>query len=128
MNMNMKNGDRVSLPKLTLDLSDAMDAVTACDDNRKRYALQLDFLNRVIPSDILAEELGGSEVTDVDLVALAVLYVKVVNAYTAPVMEAQTKQLRDQLTTLKPIINATVDMSKVMDAGKARRGFSGQIV
>ena len=128
MNMNMKNGDRVSLPKLTLDLSDAMDAVTSCEDNRKRYALQLDFLNRVIPADILAEELGGSEVTDVDLVALAVLYVKVVNAYTAPVMEAQTKQLRDQLTTLKPIINATVDMSKVMDAGKARRGFSGQIV
>lgn len=98
-------GKKAYLPTLTLDLAERQDAVREAKSARERYALQLDYLKDVVAEEQLEEALGSLELESCDLVELNVSYIKVVNAYSAPVLEAQAKAANDQVKAVRPALD-----------------------
>ena len=99
-------GNGCELPKLTLALSERMDAISATKANAERYRLQLEFVRDVCGDDFAAKALDGEDVEDIDLVALNVVYIGIVNAYSAPAIKAQMSALIEQTKALKPFVSA----------------------
>ena len=98
-------GKKVYLPTLTLDLAERQETVRKAKSARERYELQLNYLKDVIAEDQLEEVLGSLELEECDLVELNVSYIKVVNAYSAPVLEAQVKAANDQVKAVRPALD-----------------------
>lgn len=117
------NGNAVELPKLTLGISDKMDEVSAAQSNRERYRLQYEFVKEVCGEEYAAQALDGEDIEDIDLVALNVVYVGIVNAYAAPAAKAQTEGIAEQMKALKPVIGAVDAVGKVAVMGNSRQGF-----
>lgn len=99
-------GNSVELPKLTLALSDKMDAVSATRNNSERYRLQWEFVREVCGDEFAEKALDGFDLLDVDLVALNVVYIGIVNAYSAPALKAQSERIKEQLRDIKPLVSA----------------------
>ena len=98
-------GKKVYLPTLTLDLAERQDDVRAAKGARERYELQLAYLKDVVAEEQLEEALGSLDIEECDLVELNVSYIKVVNAYSAPVLEAQAKAANEQVKAVRPALD-----------------------
>lgn len=116
-------GNAVELPKLTLGISDKMDEVSAAQSNRERYRLQYEFVKDVCGEEYAAQALGGEGIDDIDLVALNVVYVGIVNSYAAPAAKAQAEGIAEQMNALKPIVGAADAVGKFAVMGNSRQGF-----
>lgn len=121
------DGAKFELPKLTLDISDQMDDVQTAESNRERYSRQLSLLQSVLPDEYLEKKLDGTEVNDVDLTQLNCLYIGIVQAYSAPVAEAQNRMMSEQLRTIKPAVEAARSINGVIKNGAGRQGF-GKVI
>ncbi len=108
----------IELPKLTMALSEKSDAVEAAQGNRERYQAMWDFLAEAL-GDSLPEVADGETLETCDLVSLAVAYTGVVDAYAAPIMEEQRRQVRAQVSAVQPAIDAMGKLS----SGQSRQGF-----
>lgn len=117
------NGNPIELPKLTIALSDEMDAVSAAQSNRERYRLQYEFVKEVCGEEYAAQALDGEDIEDIDLVALNVVYVGIVNAYAAPAAKAQAEGIAEQMKALKPVVGAADAVGKIAVMGNSRQGF-----
>jgi len=117
------NGNLIELPKLTIALSDEMDAVSAAQSNRERFRLQHEFVKEVCGEGNAAAMLDGEEIEDIDLVALNVAYVGIVNAYAAPAAKAQADGVAEQMKALKPVIGAANAVGRIAVMGNNRQGF-----
>lgn len=117
------NGNLIELPKLTIALSDEMDAVSAAQSNRERFRLQHEFVKEVCGEGNAAAMLDGEEIEDIDLVALNVAYVGIVNAYAAPAAKAQADGVAEQMKALKPVIGAADAVGRISAMGNHRQGF-----
>lgn len=117
------NGNLIELPKLTIALSDEMDAVSAAQSNRDRFRLQHEFVKEVCGEGNAAAMLDGEEIEDIDLVALNVAYVGIVNAYAAPAAKAQADGVAEQMKALKPVIGAANAVGRIAVMGNSRQGF-----
>lgn len=117
------NGNLIELPKLTIALSDEMDAASAAQSNRERFRLQHEFVKEVCGEGNAAAMLDGEEIEDIDLVALNVAYVGIVNAYAAPAAKAQADGVAEQMKALKPVIGAANAVGKIAVMGNNRQGF-----
>lgn len=117
------NGNLIELPKLTIALSDEMDAVSAAQSNRERFRLQHEFVKEVCGEGNAAAMLDGEEIEDIDLVALNVAYVGIVNAYAAPAAKAQADGVAEQMKALKPVIGAADAVGRIAVMGNSRQGF-----
>lgn len=117
------NGNLIELPKLTIALSDEMDAVSAAQSNRERFRLQHEFVKEVCGEGNAAAMLDGEEIEDIDLVALNVAYVGIVNAYAAPAAKAQAYGVAEQMKALKPVIGAADAVGRIAVMGNHRQGF-----
>lgn len=117
------NGNLIELPKLTIALSDEMDAVSAAQSNRERFRLQHEFVKEVCGEGNAAAILDGEEIEDIDLVALNVAYVGIVNAYAAPAAKAQADGVAEQMKALKPVIGAANAVGRIAVMGNSRQGF-----
>ena len=117
------NGNLIELPKLTIALSDEMDAVSAAQSNRERFRLQHEFVKEVCGEGNAAAMLDGEEIEDIDLVALNVEYVGIVNAYAAPAAKAQADGVAEQMKALKPVIGAANAVGRIAVMGNNRQGF-----
>lgn len=117
------NGNLIELPKLTIALSDEMDAVSAAQSNRERFRLQHEFVKEVCGEGNAAAMLDGEEIEDIDIVALNVAYVGIVNAYAAPAAKAQADGVADQMKALKPVIGAADAVGRIAVMGNQRQGF-----
>lgn len=116
-------GNAAELPKLTLGISDKMDEVSAAKSNRERYRLQYEFVKEVCGEEYAAQALDGEDIEDIDLVALNVVYVGIVNAYAAPAAKAQAEGIAEQMKALKPVVGAVDAVGKVAAMGNSRQGF-----
>lgn len=116
-------GSAVELPKLTLGISDKMDAVGSARSNRERYRLQYEFVKEVCGEEYAARALDGEDIGDIDLVALNVAYVGIVNAYAAPAAKAQAEGIAEQMKALKPVVGAADAVGKIAVMGNSRQGF-----
>lgn len=116
-------GNAVELPKLTLGISDEMDAVGSAQSNRERYRLQHEFIKEVCGEEYAAQALDGEDIEDIDLVALNVVYVGIVNAYAAPAAKAQAEGIAEQMKALKPMVGAADAVGKIAVMGNSRQGF-----
>ena len=116
-------GNAMELPKLTLGISDKMDEVGAAQSNRERYRLQYEFIKGVCGEEYAAQALDGEDIEEIDLVALNVVYVGIVNAYAAPAAKAQAEGIAEQMKALKPVVGAADAVGKMADMGKSRQGF-----
>lgn len=117
------NGNLIELPKLTIALSDEMDAVSAAQSNRERFRLQHEFVKEVCGEGNAAAMLDGEEIEDIDIVALNVAYVGIVNAYAAPAAKAQADGVAEQMKAMKPVIGAANAVGKIAVMGNNRQGF-----
>lgn len=117
------NGNLIELPKLTIALSDEMDAVSAAQSNRERFRLQHEFVKEVCGEGNAAAMLDGEEIEDIDLVALNVAYVGIVNAYASPAAKAQADGVAEQMKALKPVIGAADAVGRIAVMGNSRQGF-----
>lgn len=108
----------IELPKLTMHLSELSDAVEAAQGNRERYQAMWDFLGEAL-GESRADAVDGETLETCDLVSLAVTYTGVVDAYAAPIMEEQRRQVRAQVSAVQPAIDA---MGKLSTA-QSRQGF-----
>lgn len=117
------DGNAVELPKLTLGISDRMDEVGAAQSNRERYRLQYGFVKEVCGEEYAAQALDGEDIEDIDLVALNVAYVGIVNAYAAPAAKAQAEGIAEQVKALKPVVGAADAVGKIAAMGNSRQGF-----
>lgn len=113
----------MELPKLTLGISDKMDAVGSAQSNRERYRLQHEFVKEVCGEEYAARALDGEDIEDIDLVALNVAYVGIVNAYAAPAAKAQAEGIAEQMKALKPVVGAADAVGKIAVMGNSRQGF-----
>lgn len=118
-----ENGNLIELPKLTLALSDEMDAVGMAQSSRDRYRLQHEFVKKVCGDGNAAEMLDGDDIEDIDLVALNTTYVGIVNAYAAPVARVQADAVAEQMKALKPVVGAADAVSRISIMGNSRQGF-----
>lgn len=116
-------GKMIELPKLTIALSDEMDAVGAAQSNRERFRLQHEFVKEVCGDDNAEAMLDGEDIEDIDLVALNTTYVGIVNAYAAPVAKVQADAVAEQMKALKPVVGAADAMSRISVMGNSRQGF-----
>lgn len=116
-------GNAVELPKLTLGISDKMDAVGSAQSNRERYRLQHEFVKEVCGEEYAAQALDGEDIGDIDLVALNVVYVGIVNAYAAPAAKAQAEGIAEQMKALKPVVGAADAVGRIAVMGNSRQGF-----
>lgn len=116
-------GNAVELPKLTLGISDKMDEVGAAQSNRERYRLQYEFVKEVCGGEYAARALDGEGIEDIDLVALNVAYVGIVNSYAAPAAKAQAEGIAEQMKALKPVVGAADAVGKFAAMGNSRQGF-----
>lgn len=116
-------GNAVELPKLTLGISDKMDAVGSAQSNRERYRLQYEFVKEVCGEEYAAQALDGEDIEDIDLVALNVVYVGIVNAYAAPAANAQAEGIAEQMKALKPVVGAADAVGRIAVMGNSRQGF-----
>jgi hypothetical protein len=116
-------GNAVELPKLTLGISDKMDAVGSAQSNRERYRLQYEFVKEVCGEECAAQALDGEDIDDIDLVALNVVYVGIVNAYAAPAAKAQAEGIAEQMKALKPMVGAADAVGRIAVMGNSRQGF-----
>lgn len=121
------DGSKFELPKLTLDISDQMDEVQEAAGNRERYSKQLTLLQNVLPAEYLEEKLDGTTVSEVDLTQLNCLYIGVIQAYSAPVTEAQNRMLSEQMKQIKPAVEAARSINGVIKSGAGRQGF-GKVI
>lgn len=117
-------GNRHDLPKLTIGMSEEMDAIAKCSDNNERYRRQYDFMGQILSDEELAAELDGDSIETIDLVALNILYVAVVNAYALPVQKAQMDNVRAQLKMVQPAMGALNSISNVANLKNALNGMS----
>lgn len=117
------NGNLIELPKLTLALSDEMDAVGMAQSSRDRYRLQHEFVKKVCGDDNAAAMLDGEDIEDIDLVSLNTTYVGIVNAYAAPVAKVQAEAIAEQMKALKPVVGAADAVSRISVMGNSRQGF-----
>ena len=115
-------GNSVELPKLTMALSARMDEVGAASTNNARFARQYEFVKDVCGEEYCAEVLDGETIDDIDLVALNVLYIGVVNAYAAPAAKAQAQGVAEQMKALKPIVGVADAVGKFAPQ-PSRQGF-----
>ena len=113
----------MELPKLTLGISDKMDEVSAAQSNRERYRLQYEFVKEVCGEEYAAQALDGEGIEDIDLVALNVVYVGIVNSYAAPAAKAQAEGIAEQMKALKPVVGAADAVGKFAVMGNSRQGF-----
>lgn len=116
-------GNAVELPKLTLGISDKMDAVGSAQSNRERYRLQHEFVKEVCGEEYAAQALDGEDIEDIDLVALNVAYVGIANAYAAPAAKAQAEGIAEQMKALKPVVGAADAVGRIAVMGNSRQGF-----
>lgn len=116
-------GNAVELPKLTLGISDKIDEVSAAQSNRERYRLQHEFVKDVCGEEYAAQALDGEGIEDIDLVALNVVYVGIVNSYAAPSAKAQAEGIAEQMKALKPVVGAADAVGKFAVMGNSRQGF-----
>ena len=117
-------GNAVELPKLALGISDKMDAVGSAQSNRERYRLQYEFVKEVCGEEYAAQALDGEDIEDIDLVALNVVYVGIVNAYAAPTAKAQAEGIAEQMKALKPMVGAADAVGRIAVMGNSRQGFN----
>lgn len=109
----------IELPKLTMALSEMSDEVERAEGTRERFSRMYDFLREVVDADALETILDGDSLDGIDLVALGVTFSGVIDAYTAPLVEEQKRQLNSQLAAARPALDA---MGK-LQAVQGRQGF-----
>lgn len=116
------DGYAIDLPKLTLELSDEMDAVQAAQPGRAKFAAQYDFLKHVIEPEALAEMLDGDELETIDLAGLQLIYINVLSAYKQPMLQAQMEQLSKVSASVAPLME-TMKAAQQMASRNGRQGF-----
>lgn len=112
------------LPPMTLRLQELSDSVQD-KSGREMYQTQLDFLAEVLGAEYVAEFLGtdldGEGVESVDLVALSLLFMRVIRTYTEPIEQEQAKQVTAQMKSVRPVLEA----AKVAEQfGNSRQVFT----
>lgn len=122
------NGQEFELPKMTMEVARAMNAVRGASDPEDAWRRELAFVCSVLPGEYVAERLDGSQLDDVDLSELDVLYTEVVRAYTAPSMKAQAGAARDAMGVLDGAnldkLMAIVEAAQRLESAKRpRKGF-----
>lgn len=105
------DGDTLELNKLTLVLSDEMDACSEQKTAAKMYEAEFKFLSHAV-IDGIAPYVDGDTYKTCDLVRLQTLFVQVVNAYQAPIIEAQKQNIEEQLAGLDDKVD---QMGKMLD-------------
>ena len=111
-------GQEVTLPKLTLRINKLMDAVDKAQGNDDRLKGELAFLKAVLPAAYVKESLGGSNINDVDIVALNVSYLGVTGAYAQPMMDAANAATEARNESLRGMSDAL----ELVDKMYGRRG------
>lgn len=114
------DGSSVELPKLTMDLSELTDVVRESSIGRERYSAEWDFVSRVLPEDVIAQACDGESLNECDVVALECCYQSIVATYTAPIVEARNKELREQAAALKPMSDAASGVASIIGETRQR--------
>ena len=104
------------LPPMTLALQELADS-TDKSAGRELYQTELEFLRETLGGEYVAGALG-EDVEAVDLVALSLLYMRVLRAYTEPIEREQARQVAEQMKAVRP----------VMEAAKVAEQFGGRQV
>lgn len=114
-------GVTFELPKLTTKLMAEMSKVTQSGDIVETVKAKYGFVKLCLPAEYLKERLDGSKIDDIDLVELAKVYSEVANAYSAPMFDANTQGVTEQLDRIKPMVDVAQSMANVAAANKNTR-------
>lgn len=100
--MNKKSYD---LPKKTLEVVEAMDAVAQLDQDdslttRQKYQKILDFERELIGEKNIVEIFGSDELDQVDLTEVLLAFRKIVDAYNKPVQDYERSSSLDVFNQL----------------------------
>lgn len=114
-------GITFELPKLTTKLMAEMSKVTQSGDIVETVKAKYGFVKLCLPAEYLKERLDGSKIDDIDLVELAKVYSDVANAYSAPMFDANTQGVNEQLDRIKPMVDVAQSMASVAAANKNTR-------
>lgn len=124
MNYVDADGNEVELPKLTPQLAARMHAGADQPSAMGKWQAEYAFLQLALPTDYLAERVGGTKFDDIDLSALDVLFIDVCDTYNRPAAEAQAKSMRAQLDGMD--MDKLTRISEAMAAvsqPRSRQGF-----
>lgn len=114
-------GNTLELPKLTLKLSEEMEAVPNQPTHREVAKAMYAFVSKVLPKDYLAGALDGSKLEDVDLVKLRNAYDGISAAYTDALDTSKMQDLTERIEAMTPMLDA---MEKVVSmSSQTRQGF-----
>lgn len=114
-------GNTLELPKLTLKLSEEMEAVPNQPTMREVAKAMYAFVSKVLPKDYLAGALDGSKLDDVDLVKLRNAYDGINAAYTDALDTGRMQELSERIEAMSPMLEA---MEKVVTmSNQSRQGF-----
>lgn len=115
-------GNTLDLPKLTLKLSEEMDAVPNQATHREIAKAMYTFVCKVLPADYLKERLDGSSLDDIDIVELRRVYEGIDGAYTDAMDTGRMQEITDRVESMKPMLEA---MEKVVSMSNQtqRQGF-----
>ena len=128
MDYTTPGGATVELPKLTIAVARKMNAHQQAKAPEEAWRSEYEFLREALPSDVLADELGGKAFEGIDLSALDVLFTGVVIAYNAPALRAQAERTRSQIgmfdgTDFDKIANLVQAVERMQQMQKPRKGF-----
>lgn len=114
-------GNALELPKLTLKLSEEMEAVPNQPTMREVAKAMYAFVSKVLPKDYLAGALDGSKLEDIDLVKLRNAYDGINAAYTDALDTSRMQDLSERIEAMSPMLEA---MEKVVTmSNQSRQGF-----
>lgn len=117
------NGEVLELPKLTLKLSEEMEAVPNQPSLREVAKAMYAFVSKVLPKDYLAAVLDGSTVDDVDLVALRNTYDGINNAYTEATESGKMQDITERMESMMPMLDAMEKVVNMSNQAQSRQGF-----
>lgn len=114
-------GNALELPKLTLKLSEEMEAVPNQPTMREVAKAMYAFVSKVLPKDYLTGALDGSKLEDIDLVKLRNAYDGINAAYTDALDTSRMQDLSERIEAMSPMLEA---MEKVVTmSNQSRQGF-----
>lgn len=97
-------GNEVELPTLTVAINDALNKASKGQNDTAGFNARYEFLKSILSADYLKEVLGGSNINEIDLMALSTLFSQVQLTYTEPMIEQSLKPALKMLEEVAPML------------------------
>ena len=116
-------GAALDLPKLTLRLSEEMEAVPNQANLREIAKAMYAFVGKVLPPDYLAERLQGSTIEEIDMVELRRVYEGINSAYTDAMETGRMQDIAERVESMMPMLDAMEKAVNMSNQAQSRQGF-----